>query len=127
MSTEIASWMTAKTFSPQLIITSSAAELVIEAVRNEFVRVGYKVKEATSARTRLRHYDWFSIAAGSWARTEVVLSVTFDSVLVEVTRGAEDRSGRKKGQRALNAAVASLRGQGVELAVGPWHRAPEAG
>jgi hypothetical protein len=124
MTTDIDDWMTAKTFHPQLTITSGAPDSVVAVVRQEFERVGYKVQEATPARTRLRHHDWLAIVSGKWERTEVVLSPSADHVVVEVTRGAENRTGRKKGQQALNAAVRMLRQQRTDVTVGPWHKAP---
>jgi hypothetical protein len=124
MNTEIADWMTAETFHPRLTITSGATEAVVEALRHELEAEHFTVQEATSEHTRLRHHDWLAIASGMWARTEVVISPSDDSVLVEVTRGAEHRSARNKGHRALNAAVASLRARGTHLAVGEWHKAP---
>jgi hypothetical protein len=124
MSTDIADWMTAKTFHPRLTITTGATDAVLAAVRQGLERVGYKAQEATPARIRLRHHDWFAIVSGKWERTEVVLSAGDGSVLVEVTKGAANRTGRKKGQQALNAAAAMLRQQGIELTVGPWHKAP---
>ncbi|WP_310526796.1 hypothetical protein [Nocardioides sp.] len=123
MSTEVADWMTAQTFRPRLTITGGPTDRVVAAVREEFERVGYKVHDVTPARTRLRHHDWFAMASGVWARTEVVLSPGVDSVLVEVTRGAENRKARKLGQQALNAALESLPAQGIDLTVGAWHKA----
>lgn len=124
MSTEIADWMTAETFHPRLSITSDAAETVVAVLRQEFEAEHFTVQEATPGRTRLRHHDWLAIASGMWARTEVELTASGDAVLVEVTRGAEHRSARNKGHRALNAAVTSLRNDGIDLAVGEWHKAP---
>lgn len=124
MSTEIADWTTAQTFRPRLTITSSDADAVVAALRQELERVGYTTQESTTTHTRLRRHDWLAIASGVWARTEVELSASGDSVLVEVTRGAEHRSARKKGQQALNAAAAMLRQQDTGLTVGPWHKAP---
>lgn len=122
MSTDIADWMTAKTFHPRLTITTGATGAVLAAVRQELERVGYKVQEATPARIRLRHHDWFAIVSGKWERTEVVLSPGDGSVLVEVTKGAENRTGRKRGRQALEAAVAALSTQGTDLTVSEWHK-----
>ncbi len=122
MSTEIADWTTAQTFHPRLTITSGDAAAVVAALRQEFERVGYKAQESSTTHTRLRHHDWFAIVSGKWERTEVVLSPGDGSVLVEVTKGAENRTGRKKGQQALNAAVAALSTQGTDLTVSEWHK-----
>ncbi len=124
VSTEIPDWMTAQTFRPRLTITSGATDAVVTTLSQELERVGYKTKESTPTCIRLRHHDWLAIASGKWERTEVALSSSGDSVLVEVTRGAAHRTGRKKGQQALNAAVGSLRRQGTALTVGPWHKRP---
>jgi hypothetical protein len=123
MTTEIADWMTAKTFHPQLTLTTGSPDIVVAVVRAELEREGYAVKEATSARIRLVQHDWLTIVSGVWARTEVVLSPGDDHVLVAVTRGPEHHTARLRGQRALNAAVASLRAQGTDLTIGAWGKA----
>lgn len=123
MTDEVPDWLSAKTFHPQLIITTRSAVTVVEAVREEFRRVGYRVKESPS-RTRLRYYEWFAIVAGDWSLTEVVLTPHADHVLLEVRHGSENRRGRKNGQRALNAALDGLRAQGIDLTIGEWHKKP---
>lgn len=123
MSTEIADWMSAETSHPQLIVISDAAETVVAVLRQEFEAEHFTVLEATPGRTRLRHHDWLAIASGMWARTEVEVSASGDAVRVEVTRGAQHRSARNKGTRALNGAVATLRGQDTDLTVGEWQSA----
>ena len=124
MTTDIPDWMTAQTFHPQLTISSGATDTVVAAVSHELQRVGYKVQASSPAETRLRHRDWFAIASGNWASTELVLVASVGSVLIEVTRGADNRKARTLGRQALNAALASLREQDAELVVGPWHKAP---
>jgi hypothetical protein len=124
MSTNIPDWMTARTFHPQLIMSCAESATVLATVSHQLQGVGFAVLAASPTETRLRHRDWFAIASGSWANTEIVLTPGGGAVVVRVTRGSENRKARKLGYQALQAAMASLREQGIEPGVGPWHKAP---
>ena len=119
---EVPDWMTASTFHPRLTITARETEQVVATLRREFERAGYAVREATQARIVLRHHDWFAIASGVWARTELTCPPPMD-LCSSPWRTAPSTGPVAEGQQALNAAVASLRAQGTDVAIGPWHKA----
>lgn len=123
MTSQIRNWRTAATFEPCLAVTTPAPHHVLASMRAELEGVGYKVTEVNATYVRLRYIDWFAMASQVWSRTVVGLTSHEDRVLIEVEAGSQHRKASGKAHEALNAAVATLQAQGVDLLIGEWIKA----
>ncbi|MGI8701068.1 MAG: hypothetical protein ACR2JU_07655 [Nocardioidaceae bacterium] len=125
MNDQIADWTTSKSFRPRMtLVVEGELSAVRDAVVARFVEAGYNVADQRPDGVRLTYVDWFGVLGGTLVRTAVAVEGHPDGatsvLLVSVEGGGESRQGRKRGQRALNAAVADLERDGLAVTMTPW-------
>lgn len=127
MSAGIGDWISARTLHPVLDLTAGlAVPDVLAEAQAAFEAAGYRTLAADETTLRVRHHDWFAIAAGKWERTELALEGRRDpqgaTVRVRVLKGANNTQGRRRAVEALDDTVARLRARGADPRVGAWQR-----
>jgi hypothetical protein len=131
---EVADWLDAKTlFHPRMtatlaLPTAAALALVSGALSSE----GFKIKDATGTGFGAIWWDrtgWLGVIASTdWDFKRTRLAVTAapagpgTTLTIQVEKGAEHRTGRRKGREALTLALQEAQRRGVSVTTTPWEK-----
>jgi hypothetical protein len=128
---EVPDWLAAKSFSPRMTATVALpARETLDLVATALGEHGYQVKERTDTGFRASWVDrWvlLGIAAATdldVKRTRLAVSAApaagGTTLTIAVERGGEHRAGRRKGRKALTAALRSAQRRGIPVSTTPW-------
>lgn len=124
---DIGDWTDAKSFHPSmsLHVVGGTAD-VLRVLADNLREAHWKIDDAGVDGFHARHTNVLSALQLERARTVLVVTAAAGAGTTEVTisvkSGGSHRQARRRGEVALNAAVAQLRRDGRNVTVTPWVR-----